>query len=210
MGDKRSFLAGEVGRQLIHMLTGIGFIVIIFLSGRYAALVFTALLAVTVFASVLIKRLNISQRTSGVFRRLGRPGVQTMKLQGTILLLSGVLVTLLLFPRNIVYASVVIVAFGDSVATVVGLLIGKHRLPYSESKTVEGTLSGLAAAFGGALLFVTPVQALLGAVGGMLIESMISLQKVREFSLAGLVRFFLNDNFLIPVLSAFLMLLAGR
>jgi len=75
---------------------------------------------------------------------------------------------------------------------------------------VEGTLSGLAAAFGGALLFVTPVQAFLGAVGGMLIESMISLQKVREFSLAGLVRFFLNDNFLIPFISAFLMLLAGR
>lgn len=210
MSDKRSFLAGEVGRQLIHMLTGIGFIIVIFLSGRYAALVFAALLALAVFASVLIKRSNISQKTSGVFRRLGRPGIQTVKLQGTILLLSGVLVTLLFFPRDIVYASVAIVSFGDSVATVVGVLIGKHRLPYSESKTVEGTLSGLAAAFGGALLFVTPFQAFVGATGGMFMESVISLQTVKQASLTGVLKFFLNDNFLIPVFSAFLMLLAGR
>jgi dolichol kinase len=210
MSDKGLFLAGEVGRQFIHMLTGAAFLIVIYLSGRYAVLVFAVLLAAAVFASVLIKKFNLSQRTSGVFRRLGRPGVQTVKLQGTILLLSGVLVTLLLFPRNIVYASVAIVALGDSVATIIGVLIGKHKLPYSENKTVEGTFSGLAAAFGGALLFVSPVQALLGAASGMFIESTIKLQTVREASLTGLIKFFLNDNFLIPVFSAFVMLVAGR
>jgi len=210
MSDKGLFLAGEVGRQFIHILTGTAVLIAIYLSGHYAALVFAALLVVTVLASVLIKKFNLSQKTSGVFRRLGRPGVQNVKLQGTILLLSGILVTLLLFPRNIVYASVAIVTLGDSVATIVGVLIGKHKLPYSESKTVEGTLSGLAAAFGGALLFVTPFQAFIGAAGGMLLESTISLQTVREANLKGIVKFFLNDNFMIPVLSAFLMLLASR
>ena len=210
MSDKGPFLAGEVGRQFIHMFTGAVFLIAIYLSGSYAALLFAVLLTVTVAASILIKKFNLSQRTSGVFRRLGRPGIQKVKLQGTILLLSGVLVTLLLFPRNIVYASVAIVALGDSVATIVGVLIGKHKLPYSKSKTLEGTLSGFVAAFFGAALFVTSFQAFLGAFGGMLIESAINLQKVKEASLKGMVNFFLNDNFLIPVFSAFLMLLASR
>jgi dolichol kinase len=205
MSDKRPFLTGEIGRQLIHILTGAGFIIVIYLSGDHAVPVFAVLLAVAVFASILFKQPDISRKTPAIFRRFSRPRVQAVKMQGTILLLSGVLVTLLFFPRNIAYASVAIVALGDSVATVVGVLIGRHRLPYSKSKTVEGTVSGLAAAFGGALLFVTPVQAAAGAFGGMFIESVVKLQTVREISLTGLVKFFLNDNFLIPVFSAMMM-----
>lgn len=205
MSDKRPFLTGEIGRQLIHILTGAGCIIVIYISGDRAVPVFAVLLAVAVSASVLFKHPDISRKTSGIFNRLARPRIQTVKMQGTILLLSGVLVTLFFFPRNIAYASVAIVALGDSIATVVGVLIGRHRLPYSKSKTVEGTVSGLAAAFAGALMFVSPVQAVAGAFGGMFIESVIKLQTVRKVSLTGLVKFFLNDNFLIPVFSAMIM-----
>lgn len=210
MSERRPFFTGEIGRQLIHILTGAGFIIVIYLSGDHAVPVFAVLLAVAVFSSILFKQPDISRKMPRIFRRFARPSLQTVKLQGTILLLSGVLVTLIFFPRNIAYASVAIVALGDSIATVVGVLIGRHRLPYSKSKTLEGTVSGLAAAFGGALLFVTPVQATAGALGGMFIESAIKLQTVRNVSLKGLVKFFLNDNFIIPIFSAILMLLAGR
>ncbi|MDW7732349.1 MAG: SEC59/DGK1/VTE5 family protein [Methanolobus sp.] len=208
MGDKSS-ITSEIWRQLIHIFTGLVFILLIFLSGPYAPLVFAFLLAAAVLFSVVIKRSSIPEKAPGPFPGIERPDKQKVKLQGTILLLSGVLVVLFLFPGNIVYASVAIVSLGDSVATIIGTLIGRHELPYSEKKTLEGTLSGWAAAFVGALLFVTPFQALIGSAGGMLIESLISLQTVRIESMRGLVRFFFNDNFLIPVFSSILMLFAS-
>jgi dolichol kinase len=115
----------------------------------------------------------------------------------------------LLFPLEIVYASIAIVAFGDSTATAVGVLIGRHKLPYSDKKTVEGTVSGIIAAFLASSFFVTPAQALIGSAGGMLLESVIGLQTIREFNTQTIFKFFLNDNFLIPVFSGLLMFIVG-
>lgn len=36
MSDKRPFLTGEIGRQLILMLTGAVFIIVIYISGDHA------------------------------------------------------------------------------------------------------------------------------------------------------------------------------
>jgi len=88
--------------------------------------------------------------------RWRRPSKQNIPLKGTITLLCGITLSFLLFPEEIVYASIAIVSFGDSIATAVGALVGRHKLPYSKEKTVEGTVSGIVAAFLSSLLFVTP------------------------------------------------------
>ena len=126
-----------------------------------------------------------------------------------MLLLCGIIPSLILFPEEIVYASIAIVGFGDSVATVIGVTIGRHKLPYSEEKTVEGTLAGIIAAFLASLFFVTPAQALAGSTGGMLLESIVDLQIIKELNSQAAFRFFLNDNFLIPIFSGLLMFITG-
>jgi dolichol kinase len=125
------------------------------------------------------------------------------------MLLCGITLSFLLFPEEIVYAFIAIVAFGDSIATAVGVLVGRHKLPYSKEKTVEGTVSGIVAAFLSSLLFVTPVQALIGAAGGMILESIIGLQTIRELNSQIIFKFFFNDNFLIPLFSGLLMCVVG-
>jgi dolichol kinase len=110
-----------------------------------------------------------------------------------------------LFPKEIVYASIAVVGFGDSVATIIGVTMGRHKLPYSEQKSVEGTLAGIIAAFLASLIFVTPAQAFVGSAGGMLLESVVDLQTIRELNSQAAFRFFLNDNFLIPIFSGLLM-----
>ena len=137
--------------------------------------------------------------------RWGRPSKQNVPLKGTILLLCGATLSFALFPEEIACASIAVVAFGDSVATAIGILIGRHKLPYSENKTIEGTLSGMIAAFLVASFFVTPVQAFIGSAGGMLLESVINLQTTQEFNSQMIFKFFLNDNFLIPLFSGLLM-----
>lgn len=203
--DRRTSLKGEVERQLIHLFTGITLILLIWTAGDNALPVLVLLLVFYAAVSVVIMLNMLPLSLSTFLCRWGRPSKQTVPLKGTILLLCGITLSFALFPEEVAYASIAVVAFGDSVATAIGVLIGRHKLPYSEKKTVEGTLSGMIAAFLAASIFVTPIQALLGSAGGMLLESIIDLQTIREFNSQMIFKFFLNDNFLIPLFSGLLM-----
>lgn len=207
--DKRAALKGEVERQLIHLSTGVILILLIWAAGDMALTLLLFLLAFHVAISVAIILDKLPLSLSTFLCKWGRASKQTIPLKGTILLLCGVILSFIFFPEEIVYASIAIVAFGDSVATAAGVLVGRHKLPYSGEKTVEGTVSGIIAAFLAALFFVTPVQAFVGAAGGMLLESIIGLQTIREFNSQMIIRFFLNDNFLIPLFSGLLMFVVG-
>jgi dolichol kinase len=207
--DKKAALRGEVERQLIHLFTGITLILLIREAGDMALLLLLFLLALYVTTSVAIILDKLPLRLSTFLCRWGRPSKQTIPLKGTTLLLCGIILSFLLFPEEIMYASIAVVAFGDSVATAVGVLIGRHKLPYSGEKTIEGTVSGIVAAFLASLFFVTPAQALTGAAGGMLLESVIGLQTIREFNSQIIFKFFFNDNFLIPLFSGLLMYIIG-
>lgn len=207
--DRRAALRGEVERQLIHLFTGITLILLIDAAGDIALplLLLFLIFYVTVSIAIILDKLPLP--LSIFLCRWGRPSKQTIPLKGTILLLCGIIFSFILFPEEIMYASIVVVTFGDSVATALGVLVGKHKLPYSREKTIEGTVSGIVAAFLVSLLFVTPVQAFVGATGGMLLESVIGLQTIRESNSPTIFKFFFNDNFLIPLFSGLLMFIVG-
>lgn len=207
--DRQSSLRSEIQRQLIHLLTGITLILLIRTAGNLALTVLLLLLAFYVLMSAVIAMNKLPLSLSTFLCRWGRPSKQNVPLKGTILLLCGITLSFILFPEEIVYASIAIVAFGDSTATAIGVLFGNHKLPYSKKKTVEGTVSGTIVAFLASSLFVTPVQALFGSVGGMLLESVVDLQTTREFNSRTIIKFFFNDNFLIPVFSGLLMFVIG-
>ncbi len=207
--DRRSSLLGEVQRQLIHLLTGIILIFLIRTAGSMALTVLLFLLVFYMLLSVVIIMNKLPLWLSTFLCRWGRLSKRNIPLKGTILLLCGVTLSFILFPEDIIYASIAIVAFGDSVATAVGVLIGNHKLPYSEQKTVEGTISGIVAAFLASFFFVTPVQALVGSLGGMLLESVVDSQTIRELDSQSIIKFPLNDNFWIPLFSGFLMFIIG-
>jgi len=215
--DRKSSLKGEVERQLIHLFTGITLILLIRAAGDRALIVLLLLLVFYVTISILILANKFPISLSTFLCRWGRLSKQNTPFKGTILLLCGITISFILFPEEIAYASIAIVAFGDSIATAVGILIGRHKLPYSEQKTVEGIVSGTIAAFLASSFFVTPVQALVGSAGGMLLESVINQQTSRVFNSQinsqinsqMVFKFFLNDNFLIPLFSGLLMFIIG-
>ena len=207
--DRRSSLKGEVQRQLIHLLTGVTLILLIRLAGSMALTILLLLVSFYAFISAVIIMNKLPPSLSIFLCRWGRPSEQNIPLIGTILLLCGVTLSFILFPEDIVYASIAIVTFGDSVATAVGILVGNHKLPYSKQKTAEGTISGIIAAFLASLFFVSPVQALAGSLGGMLLESFVGSQTIKKIDSQTIFKFFLNDNFLIPLFSGLLMFIFG-
>jgi HAD superfamily phosphoserine phosphatase-like hydrolase len=89
-----------------------------------------------------------------------------------VLLALGVILSLLLFPAPMNYTAVAIVCLGDSAASIFGKLFGRTRIPFNKMKNLEGSVAGLFFAFLGASVFLAPLQALVGAIAGMIVESL--------------------------------------
>jgi len=84
----------------------------------------------------------------------------------------AIMISLILFPTPINYASIAILALGDGFATLFGKKFGRTTFPFNKGKQVEGSIFGFLFAFMGALAFVNPTQALIASAVGMLVESL--------------------------------------
>ena len=85
---------------------------------------------------------------------------------------AGIMLALLLFPEPINYASIAIFALGDGTATLFGRKLGRNVFPFNKGKRIEGTIFGFIFALLGALFFLSPLEALIGAAVGMLMEAL--------------------------------------
>lgn len=101
----------------------------------------------------------------------------------------GILISLLIFPQPIGFAAIAVLTLGDGASNIAGSL-GHKRLPFNSKKTLEGTISGFLLGFLGAVIFVSPLSALVGAAVGALLEA-LPLP--------------INDNLTVPVSSALAM-----
>jgi len=102
----------------------------------------------------------------------------------------GIILSLALFPADIAYASISVVAVGDPAAYYAGERFGRVTV---RGKTLEGFAAGLVASFLIASLWVSPSLSLVGSLSGMLLE------------LAGI----LNDNLTVPIGAGSMMLLVS-
>jgi len=89
-----------------------------------------------------------------------------------IIFAIAIMVSLILFPTPINYASIAILALGDGFATLFGKKFGRTTFPFNKGKQVEGSIFGFIFASIGALAFVNPTQALIASAVGMLVESL--------------------------------------
>jgi HAD superfamily phosphoserine phosphatase-like hydrolase len=82
----------------------------------------------------------------------------------------GIALSLIIFPEPISYASVAILALGDGSAEIFGKKFGKNVFPLNKGKRIEGSVFGFLFAFTGAIIFLNPMKALVGAAVGTLME----------------------------------------
>ena len=125
-----------------------------------------------------------------------KPFFPTLWLLGSIAIIG-------LFGQSIALAAVIAFAFGDFLSTIVGERIGKHKLPYNKSKSIEGSIAFFGITFLGVSLsfFFLGVSlsffwngynylfaALVAASVGSISESIIPTG-----------HWFWDDNFVVPV-----------
>lgn len=122
--------------------------------------------------------------------KMSRQDERSHFIAAPVFLALGVILSLILFPKDIAYSSIAIVAVGDPVAAYVGRKFGRRQIG---GKTWEGFAAGTLTAFAPTLLLISPFIGAIGSVAGMILE------------MSGV----LQDNLTVPIGSGIAMLLAS-
>ncbi|MEA3378748.1 MAG: hypothetical protein U9Q69_03850 [Nanoarchaeota archaeon] len=185
----KKITALEWRRQLFHALFGIGLVITI-----YYKILNLQILLIILLSGLLVSIISRHHKlpfVSWLLKKFDRPK-SIFPGEGAFFLILGSVLVLAVFPKYISLASLLILALGDSMAHLIGKSFGKTKFA---NKTLMGTLAGIITGFLGALIFVSPITALLGSGVAMLFEAF-------EIRILG---FKIDDNLFIPVVSSIIM-----
>jgi phytol kinase len=91
---------------------------------------------------------------------------------GPVTLGLGALLSLLLYPNPAASIAIYALAFGDGFSSLVGKLFGSYRMPFTGGKSIEGSLTCLAAVYLPALLITgDPARSFTVALVATLVEA---------------------------------------
>ncbi|MFQ5882924.1 MAG: diacylglycerol/polyprenol kinase family protein [Candidatus Methylomirabilales bacterium] len=157
------FPSFESARKLVHL--GGGLIPLFYLLldlPKVQALFILGVLALPFLLADLLRlsRPALNRWFLRWFRGAMRPGEES-RLTGATYYLVACWLTILLFERTVAAAALLVLACGDTAASIIGQALGGYRL--GKGKTLSGTLAFLATAFVVTLPFFPPATALGGA-----------------------------------------------
>lgn len=181
----------ETRRQLFHAFFGtiLAFAIYFFERPVYVPL-FAAMTALSIIFSYSIKKTGRVPGFSWLVDTFERKeDLKHWPLKGTFFFLLGALAASLVFSSQIAFASVLILALGDSASTLIGKPLGVRKHFHNPRKTFEGTVAGVFAAYAAAAFFVPLNLAVTGALVFGIVESFDFQDR----------HFLFNDNLLVPL-----------
>ena len=116
--------------------------------------------------------------------------------RGALFFFVGLLLALALFEHEVVLASATIFVLADSISPLIGVKVGRVRHPLSDKKFLEGSIAGFIFAFLGAMLFVSPLEALLATFFAVVVEAIDTVNGRR-----------IEDNITIPLVAGLVITL---
>jgi len=180
----------EWNRQFFHIFLGIGLVALL----KYG-FIDKNLLLIMIITGLLLSYLSIKIKIPVVHDLLEiferKNDIEKFPGRGIIFYFIGVYIVLLLFPKEIAMASIMVLALGDSVSHLYGLHYGKIKHPLSKTKFLEGTIAGFVAGFIGALVFLPWHEAFFASLAAMVVEAIgikIGTQQV-------------DDNLIVPLVA---------
>ena len=180
----------ELNRQIIHIFLGLAIVTLLKYGFIDEKIILFAILAGIILSILSRKtRIPIIHQLLRKFER--KKELETFPGKGSIFYLIGVYVVLFLFEKEIAMASIMVLAFGDSVSHIYGLHFGKTKHPLSRTKFLEGTIAGFVAGFLGAWIFLPWHEAFFASLAAMIVEAIeikIGVEQV-------------DDNLIVPVVA---------
>ena len=179
----------EIKRQIMHIIFGISIVFLL----NYNLINATYLFILFIFGlilSLISTKFNIPviHQFLRTFDR--EKDLEKFPGKGAIFYVLGAFISVLVFPKEIALASIMILALGDSVSRLIGPY-GYLKHHFHNEKFFEGVIAGAIAGFLGALYFISWLPALIASSVSMLIEG-IDLE-IKNFKI--------DDNLMIPVVA---------
>lgn len=182
--QKTLFIAKELFRKSIHICSAT---IPFFLRIAYWPVIILLLLALTVYIiSEIQRRRGVSiPLISTITAAAARKRDENRFVLGPVTLVMGIVIASLLFPPECAALGIYALSFGDGLASVGGKLFGRIVIPFTDGKTVAGSLTCFTAIFISAWCSShSTITALVLALVGMFIE----LLPLKDF-----------DNLIIPI-----------
>ncbi|MBN1503331.1 hypothetical protein JW930_07365 [Candidatus Woesearchaeota archaeon] len=187
----------EIRRKLFHILFGIAIASsLLVLAKEQVLLILILFLIFGIASSILVYfriRLPLLSFFLNKFDRAEH--LNNFPGKGAFYYVTGCFFTILLFPVKIAVASILTLAFGDSIASLVGKYYGRTKHPLNPKKILEGTIAGIAAATLSVVLFVPFAKALFATSVAMIVEAL----ELKYFNI--------DDNLSIPLVTGAILLL---
>ena len=161
----------EFRRKGVHF----GAVLVPLFAGINFSITLNLLIAITVLFifSELLRLNGVSLPVISLITRLClRTREQRLFTIAPVTLSLGIIFSLLLFPKLIAGVVIFIVAFSDSIATVIGRYYGRVKIPYNHGKSVEGSIAFLVAAFICSIFYLPLGIALIVSFVSCIIESL--------------------------------------
>jgi len=183
----------EIKRKIFHIIMGIVIAILI----KYGILTPISTLIVLALGIIIstIQRYKSLPIITWFLKNFDRKEHENIPGRGVIFIFAATLILMLLFSSDIVIASLMVWAFGDSIAALIGKHYGKYKFLFNNKKHLEGTLAGIIFGTIAAAPFVGSIHALIAAALAMIIE-------VVEIKILG---HDIDDNMLVPIVCAIIL-----
>lgn len=187
----------EIRRQLLHIIYGF---TLLFLhhKGLIDNNILLGMIIGGSVASLMIKK----QRLSGIKKLLSfferNHHLERFPGRGVLFFTIGAYLTLLLFPRDIAYAGIMILSVGDAFSNIVGRHFGKIRTKLNPNKFIEGNIAGIFISVPFAYHFFPDIYAVFAA------STVAMFLEMPYISIFG---FEIDDNLIIPLVASFTLTL---
>lgn len=186
--NNRQISSFEWNRQLFHIFLGILIVLLLLYDGLIGTIIFLLfgisgrnifngrnIILVLIIIGLVLSYTSRKIKIPVVYYLLQKferkKEIERFPGKGIIFYFIGVYIALLLYPKDIAMASIMVLAFGDSISHIFGLHYGKVRHPFSKTKFLEGTIAGFVAGFIGALVFLPWQEAFFASLTAMIVET---------------------------------------
>lgn len=188
-------------RKMWHATMGL-VIVALYLGGMPHSLALTILGGLFVFSITMeLRRLHnptLNERCIRFFGPIIRSN-EINRISGMPYFIASAIIAVAIFPRDVAVLSMLFLALGDPVASLVGILCRKRSVKILPGKSLHGTAAGFAVCAAASWFYLRS-------------EGMAGLDLIRMTLLGGfagavseLLPLELDDNFTIPVVSGFIL-----
>jgi len=160
----------EWNRQLFHIFLGIALVIF-----SVYDFIDKKIILITIIIGIFLSYLSKKTRIPVVYDLLEKferkEEIEKFPGKGIIFYFIGIYTALLLFPKDIALASIMVLALGDSISHLYGLHYGKTKHPLSKTKFLEGTIAGFIFGFIGAFVFLPFLEAFFASLAAMIVEA---------------------------------------